>query len=130
MGGANLSALLNRGRVVPSHYDLDIRIPDPQAFVYEGKVDIELFVKESTDSISLNSKDIEIVAADSSVKVGEGELCNSGPPQMASDEGLEQKSLGLSMSPTTPKTMSPSFDFPRPFRLEREQCFPFHSRGT
>ena len=53
--------------VIPRHYDVTLE-PDLQSFIFEGSVIIDLDVAEDSESISLNTLDLQI----QSVKVTTG----------------------------------------------------------
>jgi aminopeptidase N len=48
--------------VLPVHYDIRIE-PDPQSLVFEGRVSIDVEVREATRLIVLNAADLEIASA-------------------------------------------------------------------
>ncbi|KAL8956078.1 MAG: hypothetical protein Q9193_006293 [Seirophora villosa] len=78
VAGASLD--VSKGREVlptnvkPLHYDLTLE-PNFEKFTYEGKVVIDLDVKEETRSISLNSLEIDIHSTQ--ILVGSNEFTSS-----------------------------------------------------
>lgn len=60
--------------VKPVHYDLAIFDLDTKAFTYNGSVKISLELKQKTDYILLNSKELKI--AEGSIHV-EGSKCKT-----------------------------------------------------
>ncbi|HSM43722.1 MAG TPA: M1 family metallopeptidase, partial [Acidimicrobiia bacterium] len=86
--------------VAPGHYDIRLEL-DLETFTFQGSVGIDLEVREATDSLILNSAEIEIKSA----SLSDGGVIS----EIAYDEEMERATLSLG------STMEPG-----PYRLEIE----------
>ncbi|MCJ1377275.1 Aminopeptidase 2 mitochondrial [Xylographa soralifera] len=76
--------------VKPLHYDLTLE-PDFEKFTFEGKVVIDLDVKEETTSISLNAVEIEI----HSTTITSGETQITSSPKVSFNEAKQTVTLSF-----------------------------------
>ncbi|MCJ1435974.1 Aminopeptidase 2 mitochondrial [Xylographa pallens] len=76
--------------VKPLHYDLTLE-PDFEKFTFEGKVVIDLDVKEETTSISLNAVEIDI----HSTTITSGETQITSSPKVSFDEAKQTVTLSF-----------------------------------
>ncbi len=82
-------------KVKPTHYDLALE-PNFEDFTYVGKVFIDLDVLEDTNSISLNTLDIDL----KSTKVSSGNEVITSSPEISHNEDTQTTTVSL------PKTLS------------------------
>ncbi|MCJ1400616.1 Aminopeptidase 2 mitochondrial [Xylographa trunciseda] len=76
--------------VKPLHYDLTLE-PDLEKFTFEGKVIIDLDVKEETTSISLNALDLEI----QSTTITSGDIQITTSPKVSFNEAKQTVTLSF-----------------------------------
>ncbi|KAL8843539.1 MAG: hypothetical protein Q9170_000043 [Blastenia crenularia] len=98
-GVASASLDISKGREVlpknvkPLHYDLTLE-PDFEKFTYEGKVVIDLQVKEDTTSISLNSLELDIHST--SISADGNEITSS--PKLTYNEDAQTTTITFDRS--------------------------------